>query len=110
VDAQGGDHRRGAACCAAVDRRPSGIRRKLLALEEALLVLKVNPGDKETVECIFRAAHTLKGNAAALGFSGLTEFAHAVEDLLSGGGGGYPAPVFPYRNLDSWSRWVFSLW
>jgi two-component system chemotaxis sensor kinase CheA len=54
----------------------------LLALEEALVVLEVTPDDTETVERIFRAAHTLKGNAATLRFSGLTEFAHAVEDLL----------------------------
>ncbi len=54
----------------------------LAAMEEALVVLEVKPEDKETLEGIFRAAHTLKGNAAALGFSGLSEFAHAVEDLL----------------------------
>lgn len=54
----------------------------LAAMEEALVVLEVKPDDTETLEEIFRAVHTLKGNAAALGFSGLSEFAHAVEDLL----------------------------
>ncbi|MHC4609568.1 MAG: Hpt domain-containing protein, partial [Planctomycetota bacterium] len=54
----------------------------LATMEEALVVLEVKPEDQETLDDIFRAAHTLKGNAAALGFPGLSEFAHAVEDLL----------------------------
>lgn len=54
----------------------------LAAMEEALVVLEDRPDDLETLQGIFRAAHTLKGNAAALRFPGLAEFAHGVEDLL----------------------------
>ncbi len=39
-------------------------------------------GDEEVINSIFRIAHTLKGNSAAMGFDNLAELAHAVEDLL----------------------------
>ncbi len=51
-------------------------------MEEALVALEDSPGDKELLHTIFRVAHTLKGNAAALGYTGLTEFAHRLEDCL----------------------------
>ena len=51
-------------------------------MEEALVALERSSGDKELLHTIFRVAHTLKGNAAALGFTGLTEFAHRLEDCL----------------------------
>jgi two-component system, chemotaxis family, sensor kinase CheA len=54
----------------------------LCRMEEALVALEGSCGDKELLHTIFRVAHTLKGNAAALGFTGLTEFAHRLEDTL----------------------------
>jgi len=51
-------------------------------MEEALVALEHSPEDKELLHTIFRVAHTLKGNAAALGYTGLTEFAHRLEDCL----------------------------
>ena len=51
-------------------------------MEEALVALEGAPGDKELLHTIFRVAHTLKGNSAALGYTGLTEFAHRLEDCL----------------------------
>jgi two-component system, chemotaxis family, sensor kinase CheA len=51
-------------------------------MEESLVALEDSPGDPELLHTIFRVAHTLKGNAAALGFTGLTEFAHRLEDCL----------------------------
>ena len=51
-------------------------------MEEALVALEDSPSDHEILHTIFRVAHTLKGNAAALGFTGLTEFAHRLEDCL----------------------------
>lgn len=53
-------------------------------MEEALVRLESSPGDAETLQAIFRAAHTLKGNAAGLGFTRLAKFAHGVEDVLDG--------------------------
>jgi two-component system chemotaxis sensor kinase CheA len=54
----------------------------LSKMEEALVALEDSPSDKELLHTIFRVAHTLKGNSAALGFTGLTEFAHRLEDCL----------------------------
>jgi len=54
----------------------------LEAMEHALVVLEANPYDDEALSTLFRAVHTLKGNAAALGFVPLTELAHAIEDIL----------------------------
>lgn len=51
-------------------------------MEESLVALEGVPGDKELLHTIFRVAHTLKGNSAALGYTGLTEFAHRLEDCL----------------------------
>ena len=49
----------------------------LAAMEEAMIGLEARPDDAELVSTIFRVAHTLKGNAASLGFEGLVRFAHA---------------------------------
>src|SRR5688572_22258801 len=51
-------------------------------MEQALLALETSPNDAELVKVMFRVAHTLKGNAGALGFAATAEFAHAAEDLL----------------------------
>jgi two-component system, chemotaxis family, sensor kinase CheA len=51
-------------------------------METALVVLEGRPSDSEAVNDIFRHAHTIKGNAASLGFSAVTALAHALEDLL----------------------------
>jgi len=54
----------------------------LVIVEEALLALEKAPGDLDPVAEVFRKIHTLKGNAAALGFKALNAFAHRIEDLL----------------------------
>ncbi len=54
----------------------------LRVMEEGLLSLETRPDDPETIQTIFRMAHTLKGNSASLGFTGVAEFAHALEDQL----------------------------
>lgn len=51
-------------------------------LERNILALEDDPGDKEAVDEIFRAAHTLKGGAATVQMSELSSFTHLVEDLL----------------------------
>jgi len=55
---------------------------QLAEMEEALIALETRPDDDEAIQSIFRAAHTLKGNAASMGYGGVAEIAHAVEDLL----------------------------
>lgn len=54
----------------------------LREMELAFVQLESTPGDEETLQAIFRAAHTIKGNAASLGFPALARFAHGVEDVL----------------------------
>ena len=55
---------------------------RLIQMEEGLVALEEHPNEEELLEGIFRAAHTLKGNSATLGFAALTEFTHVLEDLL----------------------------
>ncbi len=54
----------------------------LTELNNALLDLESDPNDAAAMDSIFRIAHTLKGNAAAMGFDGMSGLAHALEDLL----------------------------
>ncbi|WP_313692813.1 chemotaxis protein CheA [Halorarum halobium] len=51
-------------------------------LNNSLLALESDPDDAEAMDAIFRTAHTLKGNAAAMGFTSFSGLAHAMEDLL----------------------------
>jgi len=51
-------------------------------MEEALLKLDTGAADPETINTIFRAAHSIKGGAATFGFSAIAEFTHGVETLL----------------------------
>jgi two-component system chemotaxis sensor kinase CheA len=47
---------------------------KLLTLEDGT--------DRETINTIFRAAHSIKGGAGTFGFMEISEFTHSVETLL----------------------------
>jgi two-component system, chemotaxis family, sensor kinase CheA len=53
-------------------------------LEQNILVLENDPGNRDAVDEIFRAAHTLKGGAATVQMTELAEFTHLVEDVLDG--------------------------
>lgn len=45
-------------------------------------VLEKHVADKETINALFRITHTLKGNAAGMGFTGISEISHVLEDLF----------------------------
>ena len=51
-------------------------------LNNALLALESDPSDAEAMDQIFRTAHTLKGNGAAMGYDSVSNLAHELEDLL----------------------------
>lgn len=51
-------------------------------LEQNILSIENNPKDKDSIDEIFRAAHTLKGGAATVQMAELASFTHIVEDLL----------------------------
>jgi two-component system chemotaxis sensor kinase CheA len=54
----------------------------LTQMEQSLLALETHPEDRELLSSLFRAAHTIKGNASLLEFNALARFLHNVEDLL----------------------------
>lgn len=45
--------------------------------------LEKNHADREATEAIFRIIHTLKGNAAAMGFEDVASVGHLLEDIFS---------------------------
>lgn len=51
-------------------------------LNTGLLSLEKHPGDTSLIDELFRAAHTLKGSAAMMGFQGISDIAHKAEDML----------------------------
>ncbi|MBN1180271.1 MAG: chemotaxis protein CheA [Anaerolineae bacterium] len=56
----------------------------LQEMSRVLLLLEETPDDLSHLEVFFRAAHTLKGMSAALGFQPIALLAHDMEDVLDG--------------------------
>lgn len=55
----------------------------LQTLNQAILELEHNPENSGVLDQIFRAAHTLKGASATMGFNKMANLTHAMEDVLS---------------------------
>jgi two-component system chemotaxis sensor kinase CheA len=51
-------------------------------MEHGLLVLEHNATDKEAINAVFRAAHTIKGSAGLFALDDIVSFTHHVETLL----------------------------
>ena len=51
-------------------------------MESILLRLESEPQDDETVNAMFRAAHTIKGSAGLFGLDAIVVFTHVVENVL----------------------------
>ena len=51
-------------------------------MEEALLHLENEPDDMDSVNAVFRAAHTIKGTAGVFGFDDVVSFTHVAESML----------------------------
>jgi two-component system chemotaxis sensor kinase CheA len=51
-------------------------------MEQMLLELDIEAADDETLNAIFRCAHSVKGGAATFGFSDVAELTHQMETLL----------------------------
>jgi two-component system chemotaxis sensor kinase CheA len=54
----------------------------LAAMEEALLGLEATPDNAESINCIFRAMHTIKGSSGLFGFDDVVAFTHEAETVL----------------------------
>ena len=57
-------------------------REQLTALEAALLDLEANAGDPDTLNAVFRSAHTIKGGAGVVECEFIVAFTHVVENVL----------------------------
>ncbi len=55
----------------------------LQSLNEHVLALEKDPDDADTVNEIFRAAHTLKGMAGTMGFARMQRLTHDLENVFS---------------------------
>ncbi len=54
----------------------------LQSMNDALLSLEKDPKNIETINIMFRAAHTLKGMSATMGYSSIAELTHDMENLM----------------------------
>jgi two-component system chemotaxis sensor kinase CheA len=54
----------------------------LAVIESGLLDLEKGTDSQETINDIFRGAHSIKGGAATVGYSNIAEFTHEMETLL----------------------------
>ena len=54
----------------------------LQSLNEQLLVLEKEPENKETINEIFRAAHSLKGMAGTMGYKRMQKLTHDMENVF----------------------------
>ncbi len=52
------------------------------SMEAGLLALRSAPDDAETLNAIFRSAHSIKGGAGSFGLTNLVRFTHGLENLL----------------------------
>ncbi len=57
-------------------------RELLQMMEDNLLQMEDNGGDSETINSIFRAAHTIKGGAGVIECKFIVEFTHVLENVL----------------------------
>ncbi|HEY0503142.1 MAG TPA: chemotaxis protein CheW [Lysobacter sp.] len=57
-------------------------RENLDAMEAGLLAMESGSADGETINVVFRAAHSIKGGAATFGFTSISELTHQLETLL----------------------------
>lgn len=58
-------------------------REHLQSLNEQLLILEKEPDNADTINEIFRAAHSLKGMAGTMGYKRMQRLTHDMEDVFS---------------------------
>lgn len=51
-------------------------------MESGLLALKIGADNEETINTIFRGAHSIKGGAGTFGFDAIAGFTHVMETLM----------------------------
>jgi two-component system chemotaxis sensor kinase CheA len=63
------------------------------AMENGLLGLELKADNAETINTIFRGAHSIKGGSATFGFMDVAEFTHVLEALLDRMRDGHKIPM-----------------
>ncbi len=86
----------------------------LRVMNDSLLELENDPGNRELVDKIFRSAHTVKGMAGMMQYKAPQETAHAIEDVLGGVRDGTLKPTGKvseeiFRGLDALEAMVASV-
>jgi two-component system chemotaxis sensor kinase CheA len=56
----------------------------LRSMSRLVVTLEQRPSDREGIDSLFRAAHSIKGMAASMGYEQTAQLAHHLEDLLDG--------------------------
>jgi len=59
-------------------------KKDLIMMNSSLLKLEKNPKDINSINDIFRAAHTFKSSASMMGYDKASRLCHAMEDMLDG--------------------------
>ena len=54
----------------------------IATMEAGLLALRTNPEDDQTLNTVFRSAHSIKGGAGSVGLEAVARFTHGMENLL----------------------------
>lgn len=62
----------------------SETREHINNLNKLVVGLEKEPGDRETIDALFREAHSIKGMAATMGYDRTAQLSHHLEDLLDG--------------------------
>jgi two-component system, chemotaxis family, sensor kinase CheA len=57
-------------------------REYLQTMNQSLLALESTPDDQESVQQVFRSAHSLKGMAGTMGYEMITQLTHSMENVL----------------------------
>ncbi|HVP29601.1 MAG TPA: Hpt domain-containing protein [Myxococcota bacterium] len=51
-------------------------------ISRALLLLEKDPASRDAIDLVFRMAHSIKSMAASLGYDGIAELSHKLEDRM----------------------------
>lgn len=60
----------------------SEVREHLHTLNDTIVELEGDPGERGKIDVLFRMAHSIKGMAASMGYEKMAELAHKMEDLM----------------------------
>jgi two-component system chemotaxis sensor kinase CheA len=73
-------------------------REHITNLNKLVVTLEQQPDNRETIDALFREAHSIKGMAATMGFDSTAKLSHHLEDLLDDfrSTGEIPAPAVDY--------------